>query len=106
MPAMGTGEQRKYERFPFIADVVLDGSRRCTSSDISEGGIYISAILAFEEGAVIDVTIPFGEEELKVRGEVRHCQQGIGVGIMFVDLDDGQKEKIREMVEAVAEGKS
>lgn len=106
MRAMEAEEHRKYERFPFIADVVLDGSRRCTSSDISEGGIYVSAIQTFEEGAIIDVTIPFGGEELKVRGEVRHYQHGIGVGIMFVDLDETQKEKIREMVGAVAKGTS
>jgi PilZ domain len=101
---MGTGEQRKHERVPFIADVVLDGSRQCTSSDISEGGIYISAVQSFEEGAVMDVTIPFRGESLRVRGEVRYFQHGIGVGIMFVDLDDGQKEKIRGMIEEIAKG--
>lgn len=100
MASMGTGEQRKYERVPFVADVVLDGSRRCTSSDISEGGIYISAIQSFEEGEVIDVTIPSGQEELKVKGEVRHYQHGIGIGIMFVELNDAQKEKILKLVEA------
>ena len=97
---MATDERRHDERFPFIADVVLDGSRRCAISDISEGGIYISAIQAFEEGAIMDVTIPFRGEEVKVKGQVRHSQQGIGVGIMFVDLDDAQKKKISEMVEA------
>jgi hypothetical protein len=95
-------EHRKYERFPFIEDVYLDGSRRCTSTDISEGGIYISAIQAFEEGAVMDVMIPFRGEEVRVRGEVRHYQHGIGVGIMFVDLSDAQKEKIQDIVETVA----
>ena len=100
MRRMGRNERRHDERFPFIADVVLDGSRRCAISDISEGGIYISAIQAFEEGAIMDVTIPFRGEEVKVKGQIRHSQQGIGVGIMFVDLDDKQKEKVREMVEA------
>jgi hypothetical protein len=99
-------ENRKYERFPFIEDVYLDGSRRCTSSDISEGGIYISAIQAFEEGTVMDVMIPFRGDEIGVRGQIRHYQHGIGVGIMFVDLSDEQKEKIRDMVETVAKGVS
>jgi hypothetical protein len=95
-------DHRKYERFPFIEDVYLDGSQRCTSTDISEGGIYISAIQAFEEGAVLDVMIPFRGDEVRVRGQIRHYQHGIGVGIMFVDLSDGQKEQIRDMIEAVA----
>ena len=101
---MAAVEKRKYQRFPFVADVVLDRSRRCTSSDISEGGIYISDILASEEGASIDVTMPFRGEELTVRGKVRHYQPGVGVGIMFVDLNDAQREKLHEMIAAVAQG--
>jgi hypothetical protein len=82
--------------------VFVDGSMRCRSSDISEGGIYISAIQAFEEGVLLDVIIPFRGDEVRVRGEVRHYQHGIGVGIMFVDLTDSQKEKIREIVDAMS----
>lgn len=101
---MAAVEQRRHQRVPFVADVVLDGSRRCTSSDISEGGIYISDILASEEGAVVDVTIPFRGKELTVRGKVRHYQPGIGVGIMFVDLDDAQREKLHDMIASAAQG--
>ena len=101
---MAAVEKRKYQRFPFVADVVLDGCRQCTSSDISEGGIYVSDILAFEEGVAMDVAIPFRGEELRVKGQVRHCQHGVGVGVMFVDLNDAQKEKLSRMVTAVARG--
>jgi hypothetical protein len=102
MQAMGTSERRNAPRVPFIEDVFVDGSMRCRSSDISEGGIFISAIQSFEEGVVLDVMIPFRGDELRVRGEVRHCQHGIGVGVMFVDLTDGQKAKIRRIIEAIA----
>jgi hypothetical protein len=101
MQAMGTPEQRNSPRVPFIEDVFVEDSVRCRSSDISEGGIYISALQSYEEGAVLDVMIPFRGDELRVRGEVRHYQHGIGAGIMFVDLTDSQKEKIREIVEAM-----
>jgi hypothetical protein len=100
MQSMGIEERRHDERFPFVVDVILDGSRTCSSSDISRGGIYVDSMQAFEEGTLMDVTIPFRGEELRVRGEVRYCQSGVGVGIMFVDLDDEQKDKILEMVEA------
>ena len=49
--------KRKHERFPFIDDVLVDGTKQCTSADISEGGLYISAMQAFEKNNVIDVTI-------------------------------------------------
>jgi PilZ domain len=96
-----TEEKRKGDRFPFIEDVVVDGSRRCTSSDISEGGLYISAIQAFEENSVIDVTIPFMGEKMLFKAEVKHCQPGIGLGIMFIDVTAEQKEKINRLIETL-----
>ncbi|MFA4919570.1 MAG: hypothetical protein WC581_10005 [Thermodesulfovibrionales bacterium] len=34
-------EQRKYERFSFREDVLIDGTNMCSSMDICEGGLYI-----------------------------------------------------------------
>lgn len=95
-------EKRRRERFPFIEDIVIDGSKQCTSSDISEGGLYISALQAFEKNSVIDVTIPFEGEKLIFKAEVIHGQPGIGLGIKFIDLTDDQKGKIKKLVEHLA----
>jgi hypothetical protein len=102
MDAEDRKEQRKYERFPFIDDVLVDGTKQCTSADISEGGLYISAMQAFEENTVIDVTILIKGENITVKANVRHCQPGIGLGIMFVDLTDEQKVKIKEVMKDLA----
>ncbi len=91
-------ERRKHERFPFIEDILVDGTKRCTTADISEGGLYISAIQVFEENNVIDVTIPFKGENLTFKAKVRHCQPGIGLGIMFIELSDEQEVKIKEVI--------
>ena len=98
MDAEDRKKQRKHERFPFIEDVLVDGTKRCTTGDISEGGLYISAMQAFEKNTVIDVTILLKGEEITVKANVRHCQPGIGLGIMFVDLSDEQKVKIKEAI--------
>jgi CheY-like chemotaxis protein len=96
-------ERRKYERFPFREDILIDGTRMCTSMDISEGGLYISAIQPYEDNTVIDVTIPLKGEQLTVKAEIRHCQTGVGMGVRFIDLNDHQKAKIEELINSLTE---
>ena len=95
-------DTRKHKRFPFIEDILVDGTKLCTSTDISEGGLFVSAIQYFEEGSVVEVTIPCGEEKITVKAQVKYCQQGIGAGIMFTDLTDEQSAKIKALVESIA----
>jgi len=94
-------EQRKYERFLFREDILIDGTRMCTSMDISEIGLYISAMQYYENNSVIDITIPFKGGKLTVKAQVRHCQPGIGMGVMFVDLNAEQRAKIKELIESI-----
>lgn len=94
-------EKRGYERIPFREDILVDGISACTSMDISEGGLYISTIQTPEENSVINVIIPFKGEKLKFKAQVRYCEPGIGMGIMFIDLDDGQRKIIRELLKSV-----
>lgn len=95
-------ERRKSQRFPFREDILIDGAKQCTCSDISEGGIFISAIQIFDEGEVIDVTIPLCEERITVKGQIKYCQQGIGMGVMFYDLNDEHKVKIKTLVDGLS----
>jgi hypothetical protein len=95
-------ERRKYKRFHFREDIPIEGTRMWTSTDISEGGIYISAILPYAENSVCDVPIPFNGQKLTVKAHVRYCQPGIGMGVMFTDLGDEQREIIRKLIESIA----
>jgi Tfp pilus assembly protein PilZ len=94
-------KQRRHKRFPFREHVLIDGSQHCESMDISEGGLYISAIQQFGENSVIDVTIPFKGDKLTVKAQVKYCQPGIGMGIELIDLNDEQKLKIKEIIENI-----
>jgi CheY-like chemotaxis protein len=69
--------------------------------DISEIGLYISAMQYYENNSVIDITIPFKGGKLTVKAQVRHCQPGIGMGVMFVDLNAEQRAKIKELIESI-----
>lgn len=94
-------ECRKYERFPFREDILIDGIRMCTIMDISEDGLYISAIQSHEKNSVIDISIPFKGEKLTFKAQVQYCQPGIGMGFMFIDLNDEQRAKIKELIESI-----
>jgi hypothetical protein len=94
-------ERRKHERLPFREEILIDGTRMSTCMDISEDGLYISGIQSYEEHSFIEVTIPFHEEKITVKAQIRYTQPGIGIGVMFVDLTDEQKTKIKELIQSI-----
>lgn len=97
--APGQKERRKHKRYPFREEILIDGTKRCTCTDISELGLYVSTIQSFEEKEVIDITIPVQGEAISVKARVQYRQPGIGMGIMFVDLTDEQKAIIKDIIE-------
>jgi CheY-like chemotaxis protein len=96
-------DRRKYERLSFREDILIDGSKMCSSMDISEGGLYISTIQPYESNTVIKVTIPLKKEKLTVKATVCHCQPGVGMGVRFIDLNAQQKAKIQELINSLKE---
>jgi len=95
-------ERRRNKRLPFREDILVDGSKLCTSTDISEGGLFVSAIQYFEEGSLVEVTIPLNEERITVKAQVKYSQPGIGIGLMFIELNDEQRARIRKLVASIA----
>ena len=95
-------ERRKHVRIPFIEDILLDGMNLCTSTDISKGGLFISTIQPFEVGNVVEISIPLRDGKITVKAQVKHSQPGIGAGVMFIELNDEQRAKIKELVESNA----
>lgn len=101
------GEERRISRrFPFREDILIYGAKQCTCNDISEGGMFISAMHFFDEGEMINVTIPIGEERITVKGQIKYCQHGIGIGVMFQDLNDELKLKIKTLLDHVSANNS
>ncbi len=95
-------DQRRHERFPFIEDVLIDGTKSCRSMDISEGGLFISAIQSFEDGEVVEVAISTKNETITAKAQIKYSQPGIGMGIAFVDLNDDLRIKIKKLVESAS----
>ena len=97
-------EQRRHERLSFRENILIYGLPQSVSADISEGGLFITTIQHFEKDEVIEVAIPMKKEKITVRGQVKYCQPGIGIGVAFIDLNDDQMAKIKELIESIAKG--
>jgi hypothetical protein len=93
-------ELRKYERFHFREDISIDGTR-FTCMDISESGIYVTAQY-FATGNIVDVTLPFKGREITIKGEVQNCENGVGVGIKFIDLNDDNRAIIKQLIHSIS----
>lgn len=54
--------------------------------DVGTGGMFINTSRSFPEGAVLDLRfrLEITGAEVEVRGEVRYCLPGVGVGVEFI----------------------
>ena len=72
--------------------------------DISARGMFISTAARFPEGAVLKLSflLTRSNHAVSVRGEVRYCLPGVGVGIEFIGMTpEDQKAICREIQFAV-----
>lgn len=91
--------QRAQERICFNSEVMINDSFACRSLDISEGGIYVLTDHAMAVGSVVKVTLDTGKEKVDIKARVKHAAEGLGIGLMFIDLNDALKKKIKEFVQ-------
>jgi len=93
-------ELRKYERFHFREDISIDGTR-CSCMDISESGIFVAAQY-FATGDIVDVTFPFKGRSITIKGQVQNFENGVGVGINFIDLNDDDRAIIKQLIHSIS----
>ena len=91
-------ERRKYKRFPYREDILIDNSIQAYSQNISQDGMFLCTANPPEKDSVITVTIPL---KVTVKAIVRNYQAGIGMGIRFIDLTDDQKMMIKQLLEEI-----
>ncbi len=94
-------ERRKYERIPLREDILIDGMMHSTSIDISEGGLFLCAVQPFNIDSVLEVSIPLKGKMLTVKAKVQYCEPGIGMGLIFINLNEEQRTDIRGFIESI-----
>jgi|OpeIllAssembly_1097287.scaffolds.fasta_scaffold75331_2 Tfp pilus assembly protein PilZ len=103
MDAAQRKRQRMQDRVPCNLTVSINNSLQCVAFDISEGGLYIKTKDIFALGSVVKLSLPFKGDRLEVSGRVKYCLEGVGIGIMFIDLDDTLKGKIKALLQGIKE---
>lgn len=93
--------KRKQKRFSFHGEILLDNAILVKGIDLSEGGVYVYTGRSFVVGSEIEVAIPTEKGKLTVNAKVQHNQPGIGMGLMFVELDALQRARIRELMKSM-----
>ena len=73
------------------------------SGNVSVGGIYLDRAVPHQSGTriMLKFSLPGGEEELKVLGEIlsHHDSDGLGMGVKFLDITDSQRKKIKNFID-------
>ena len=67
------------------------------ASDISLGGCYLEMLSPFPVNSLIELTMNPSNATLRVHGQVRTSQNGMGMGISFAGLTPGNFEKLRRL---------
>ncbi len=91
-------ENRQYRRIPFAVDVLVNKAILMKAIDISQGGLYVHTGRAFIPGSTIEVELPLGAQKISVKGSVQHNQNGVGIGIRFLDLSKAHQNAIFEFM--------
>jgi len=68
---------------------------------ISEGGLYVITSNNFSPREMVKVSLPYKNEKIEVKARVKHAHKGVGLGLVFIDLDNALKTKIKELIEDI-----
>jgi len=75
------------------------GTRRC--SDLSIGGMYLETVSTFTVGETLPIRFKLQDSDpqpITVRTRVHYVHPNMGVGLAFVDLSPGDRDKIERFV--------
>ena len=90
--------KRKQERLPCNITVMINDSLACEAFDIGEGGMYMLTDQPFKLGTILKISLFYGDEKIEIQSKVKYCHKGVGIGIMFIDLDNELKDKIKGFI--------
>lgn len=78
------------------------------SGNISTGGMFLERTIPHAKGTVVNLqfTLPGDSQPFRVRGEIVNVgddEETLGMGVKFVDLDDGDRERLEAFIERASQ---
>jgi len=74
-----------------------------TFTDISMGGCYVRATTTYPVGAALHLKLEVNGHRMRIKGTVRAINPGQGAGIAFADLSDGERTRLRELLQTLSQ---
>jgi len=90
-------ERRLHPRFDCRLEVVVDGRPapiRATTRDISIGGVFLYSDDPRPLNDAVDLTLQAEARAIRARGIVVHHLPDVGFGVQFIELADGDRERL------------
>lgn len=101
-------ERRSGNRRLFTASAevteVTSGARFSTrTTDLGPGGCFVDTTNPFPVGAGVRIAIRKGKNEFHTSGTVVYSQHGLGMGISFSGLDEGQRKALEQWIHGLTD---
>ena len=97
---------RLHKRFFYPPELVVTregaaGNLSLSGPDIGLHGMFINTPTPLAEGTVLKMAFRLTRVDVKicVRGEVRYCMPGVGVGVEFLELSKDAQAAIEKEIE-------
>jgi hypothetical protein len=74
-----------------------------TFADISMHGCYVEAATPLRLGTVLTLTLQINGFRVEATGEVRVAYPNLGMGIRFIKISEGDRERLRELVASISQ---
>ena len=100
----GTSERRLVRRISYFTEASLEGldvSRTDVRiSELSVGGAFVDTRTVLPAGATARLLFSLGERRMTVTVQVRYAIPSMGMGLVFMDLSDDDRQALEEFVTA------
>ncbi len=75
------------------------GKRSARITNLSEGGCFLDSVGEVRRGEIVGFRVLLPDDDwLYLEGEVRHHTAGEGFGVQFVDLNEEQQAKLKDLI--------
>jgi hypothetical protein len=85
---------------------LYDGANRIWGrlTDVSLGGCFVASTHAFAPQTKITLFLGVLEIQVRARGIICRSHPGLGMGVMFTEIDEQNRRGLEELVKSLAKG--
>lgn len=98
-------EKRRHKRIAVVKEIEVDGSRGRRVTDLSVDGMYIDTFTPFAVGSIVELKFRLDDPDdavigaITARAKVLYAQEGLGIGVQFVDIRSADRMRIKQMID-------